>query len=106
MAYFDESGNRMVTCCDLERFRNELDVDLSEIEKTFELKTLPRDRYLRNLRIVELLGTKAYKEFRASLWQETSYKKLMDKKDTKVEALKKPLKGLKAFKDAANAKEL
>ena len=69
----------MVTCCDHERFRKEVDVDLSEIEKTIELKTLPRDRYLRNSRIVELLGTKAYKDFRASLWQETSYKKLMDK---------------------------
>ena len=39
--YFLESGNCMVSLGDLERCRNELRVDLSEIEKTFELNTLP-----------------------------------------------------------------
>jgi len=47
---------------------------------------------------------KAFKDALEEL--QATYKKLMDDKDTKVEALKKPLKGLKAFKDAVNAKEL
>ena len=38
---------------------------------------------------------------------QATYKKLLEEKDTAVEALKKPLKGLKAFKDkAAGDKEL
>ena len=75
--YFTQSKNMLIACCDVVRFRNELDVDLSDIERTFELSTLPSDPYLRNSRIVELLGTKAYKDFRSKLWVETSYKKLL-----------------------------
>jgi hypothetical protein len=39
--YFSECGNAMTSLDDLERFKQECRVDLSSIERTFELSTLP-----------------------------------------------------------------
>jgi len=52
---------------------------------------------------IEALETK-FKEDLEGL--QATYKSLMEDKDTAVEALKKPLKGLKAFKDTAANDEL
>ena len=61
--FFLESGNCMVSLDDLARCRNELRVDLSEIEKTFELNTLPADPYLAMGRILGVFGTAAFNVF-------------------------------------------
>ena len=53
----------MRTPDDLENCKQHLRVDLSEIEKTFELRTLPSDPYLAVGRIVEIFGTKAFQNF-------------------------------------------
>lgn len=76
--------------------------DAEEKAAIDELKKLaPADRLSQIKEIEEeISGLEAkFKEDLDGL--QATYKKLMDTKDEKVESLKKPLKGLKAFKDAA-----
>ena len=66
--YFRESGNMMESAQDLEDMKKNLDVDLSDIETTFELSTLPKDQYLRNSRVVEVFGTAEFEAYLADIW--------------------------------------
>jgi len=72
-----------------------------------ELKKLTPAERLEQIKTAEDAIEGLEKKFKEDLeGLQATYKKLMDEKDTAIEALKKPLKGLKAFKDAKNKDEL
>lgn len=82
--------------------------DAKEKAAIDELKKLTPAERLSQIKSAEDAIEALEKKFKDDLeGLQATYKKLMDEKDTAVEALKKPLKGLKAFKDkAAGDKEL
>jgi len=71
-----------------------------------ELKKLSPEERLSQIKTAEDAIEKLEKKFKEDLeGLQATYKKLMEEKDTAVDELKKPLKGLKAFKDAAAKKD-
>jgi len=81
--------------------------DAKEKAAIDELKKLTPAERLSQIKSAEDAIEALEKKFKDDLeGLQATYKKLMDEKDTAVEALKKPLKGLKAFKDKAGDQEL
>jgi len=79
--------------------------DAKEKAAIDELKKLTPEERLSQIKAAEDSIEALEKKFKEDLeGLQATYKKLMDEKDSAVEALKKPLKGLKAFKDAAAKK--
>mmetsp|Transcript_16661 Transcript_16661/g.34815 ORF Transcript_16661/g.34815 Transcript_16661/m.34815 type:complete len:169 (-) Transcript_16661:721-1227(-) len=80
--------------------------DAKEKKAIDELKKLTPEERMSQIKTAEEGIEALEKKFKDDLEDlQATYKKLMDEKDTAVEALKKPLKGLKAFKDAAGKKD-
>lgn len=80
--------------------------DAKEKKAIDELKKLTPEERMSQIKTAEEGIEALEKKFKDDLEElQATYKKLMDEKDTAVEALKKPLKGLKAFKDAAGKKD-
>jgi len=75
--YFKKASNDMVSLEDLERFKKDCRVDLSSIERTYELNTLPSDPYLAMSRIVEVFGTHNFELFAQGLPKAATYKDAM-----------------------------
>jgi hypothetical protein len=76
--------------------------DATEKAAIDELKKLTPEERLSQIKTAEDAIDVLEKKFKADLEElQANYKKMVDDKDTAVEALRKPLKGLKAFKDAA-----
>jgi len=80
--------------------------DSKEKKAIDELKKLTPEERMSQIKTAEEGIEALEKKFKDDLEDlQATYKKLMDEKDTAVEALKTPLKGLKAFKDAAGKKD-
>jgi hypothetical protein len=80
--------------------------DAKEKKAIDELKKLTPEERMSQIKTAEEGIEALEKKFKDDLEDlQATYKKLTDEKDTAVEALKKPLKGLKAFKDAAGKKD-
>jgi hypothetical protein len=77
--------------------------DAKEKAAIDELKKLKPEERIAQIKTAEDSIEALENKFKEDLeGLQATYKKLMEEKDTAVEALKKPLKGLKAFKDKAN----
>ena len=76
--YFIQSQNPFTTPTDVENMKRELSVDLSDIEKTYELSTLPADNYLRNSRVAELFGTAPFDEWCVRLPSASTFKEAVE----------------------------
>jgi molecular chaperone DnaK (HSP70) len=80
--------------------------DAKEKAAIDELKKLTPEERMSQIKTAEDAIEALESKFKEDLEElQATYKKLMDEKDTAIEALKKPLKGLKAFKDSAGKKD-
>lgn len=81
--------------------------DAKEKAAIDELRKLTPEERLAQIQTAEESIESLESKFKVDLeGLQATYKKLLEEKDTAVEALKKPLKGLKAFKDVAIKDEL
>ena len=61
---------------DVENFRNGFQESLSDVELTFELNALPTELYIRNARLAEQFGTKAFQVWADALSQDSCAKQM------------------------------